>query len=95
MIVVAGPPGSGKSSVFPFAQTGVDHFNIDERGAELNGGSYQKIPPEIRAQSNRECDSSNIRGGRVGLCPWSRLRPRPLSTRAQRQAYDFVGAGLC
>jgi dephospho-CoA kinase len=49
MIVVAGPPGSGKSSVFPVAQTGVDHFNIDDRAAQLNGGSYRNIPPEIRA----------------------------------------------
>jgi len=56
MIVVAGPPGSGKSSVFPVAQTGVDHFNIDDRSAQLNGGSYRNIPPETRAQSNRECE---------------------------------------
>ncbi len=56
MIVVAGPPGSGKSSVFPIARTGVDHFNIDDRAAQLNGGSYQSISPEIRAQSNRECE---------------------------------------
>jgi dephospho-CoA kinase len=65
MIVVAGPPGSGKSSVFPVAQTGVDHFNIDDRAAQLNGGSYRNIPPEIRAQSNRECElfiEAHIRG---------------------------------
>jgi hypothetical protein len=65
MIVVAGPPGSGKSSIFPVAQTGVDHFNIDDRAAQLNGGSYRNIPPEIRAQSNRECElfiEAHIRG---------------------------------
>lgn len=56
MIVVAGPPGSGKSSVFPVSQTDVDHFNIDDRAAELNGGSYRNIPPEIRAQANLECE---------------------------------------
>ena len=57
MIVVAGPPGSGKSSVFPVAQTGVDYFNIDDRAAELNGGSFRQISPEIRAQANRECEA--------------------------------------
>jgi predicted ABC-type ATPase len=56
MIVVAGPPGSCKSSVFPVAQTGVDFFNIDDRAAQLHGGSYQKIPPEIRAEANRDCE---------------------------------------
>jgi len=65
MIVVAGPPGSGKSSVFPVAQTGVDYFNIDDRAAELNGGSFRHISPEIRAQANRECEAfieAHIRG---------------------------------
>ena len=49
MIVVAGPPGSGKSSVFPVAETGVAYFNIDDRSAALNDGSYQNISPEIRS----------------------------------------------
>ncbi len=56
MIALAGPPGSGKSSVFPVADAGVDYFNIDDRAAALNGGSYQNISPEIRAQANRECE---------------------------------------
>jgi dephospho-CoA kinase len=47
MIVVAGPPGSGKSTAFPVAETGVDYFNIDDRAAALNDGSYQNISPEI------------------------------------------------
>jgi hypothetical protein len=34
MVVVAGPPGSGKSTVFPVAGFG-DHFNADDRAAEL------------------------------------------------------------
>jgi predicted ABC-type ATPase len=56
MIVVAGPPGSGKSAAFPVAETGVDYFNMDDRAAALNHGSYQNISPEIRAQANRECE---------------------------------------
>jgi dephospho-CoA kinase len=42
MIVVAGPPGSGKSTAFPVAESGVDSSNIDDRAAELNQGSFRK-----------------------------------------------------
>jgi predicted ABC-type ATPase len=48
MLVVAGPPGSGKSIAFPVRAHGVDAFNIDDRCAELNGGSYVGIAPETR-----------------------------------------------
>ena len=44
MIVVAGPPGSGKSSIFPLSQFGTKYFNADDRAAELNGGSYVGDP---------------------------------------------------
>jgi len=54
MIVVAGPPGSGKSSRFPLSYYEADFFNADDRAAELNSGSYHKIPAEIRAKVNRE-----------------------------------------
>jgi predicted ABC-type ATPase len=54
MIVVAGPPGSGKSSRFPLARFGVDWFNADDRAAELNLGSFHKIPGEIRSRVNVE-----------------------------------------
>ena len=54
MIVVAGPPGSGKSSRFPASGFGVDWFNADDRAAELNCGSFRKISNEIRAQVNLE-----------------------------------------
>jgi hypothetical protein len=30
--------GSGKSSLLPVAAAGVDHFNIDDRCAQLNRG---------------------------------------------------------
>jgi hypothetical protein len=39
MIVVAGPPGGGKSSAFPVSSFGVAYFNADDRAAELNRGS--------------------------------------------------------
>lgn len=54
MIVVAGPPGSGKSSRFPASGFGVDWFNADDRAAELNSGSFRKISNQIRTQVNVE-----------------------------------------
>lgn len=54
MIVVAVPPGSGKSSRFPLSAFGVAWFNADNRAAELNSGSFRKISNEIRAQVNVE-----------------------------------------
>jgi predicted ABC-type ATPase len=57
MQVVAGPSGSGKSSLFPVAAVGVDHFNVDDRCAQLNRGSYLDIKPSIRAQANAECEA--------------------------------------
>lgn len=55
MVVVAGPSGSGKSTFFPVAETGLAYFNVDDRCAELQGGSYRKISPEIRVQAQQEC----------------------------------------
>jgi predicted ABC-type ATPase len=57
MIVVAGPPGGGKSTAFPVAGFGVGFFNADDRAAELNQGSYRNIPPHIRAQVNSEFEA--------------------------------------
>jgi predicted ABC-type ATPase len=54
MIVVAGPPGSGKSSLYPLSSFNVAHFNADDRAAELNGGSYLGISNEIRKLVNGE-----------------------------------------
>ena len=54
MYIVAGPPGSGKSTVFPVAVFGVEFFNADDRAAQINRGSYRGIPQSIRDQVNRE-----------------------------------------
>jgi predicted ABC-type ATPase len=54
MIVVAGPPGSGKSTRFPLPSLADEFFNADDRAARLNAGSYHKISKEIRAQVNLE-----------------------------------------
>jgi len=39
MTVIAGPPGSGKSSIFPVSGFGVAYFNADDWAAKHNGGS--------------------------------------------------------
>lgn len=57
MIVVAGPPGSGKSSIFPVSSFGVSCFNADDRAAQLNGGSYVGIPKSVRQAVNREFEA--------------------------------------
>lgn len=57
MIVVAGPPGSGKSSLYPLSSFGCAYFNADDRAAELNGGSYIAIPAGVRQVVNREFEA--------------------------------------
>lgn len=55
MIVVAGPPGSGKTSSFPVTTFGVDAFNIDDRCAQILG-SYRAIPRDVRRAVAKECE---------------------------------------
>jgi predicted ABC-type ATPase len=56
MIVIAGPSGSGKSKYFGARDFGFAFFNVDDRCAELNGGSYRAVPIDVRAQAQRECE---------------------------------------
>jgi len=55
MVVVAGPPGSGKTTAFPLGALGIDAFNIDDRCAQYIG-SYQAIPKQVRAAVARQCE---------------------------------------
>ncbi|HEY1537248.1 MAG TPA: hypothetical protein VGF76_24675 [Polyangiaceae bacterium] len=55
MIVVAGPPGSGKTRSFPVSAFGVDGFNIDDRCAQVLG-SYRAIPRDVRRAVAKECE---------------------------------------
>ena len=66
MFIVAGPPGGGKSSIFSLSDFADRVFNADDRAAELNAGSYESIPPSVRAIVNREFEAfvhANIRAG--------------------------------
>jgi predicted ABC-type ATPase len=66
MFIVAGPPGGGKSSVFSLLDLAKNVFNADDRAAQLNAGSYEKIPLSVRALVNREYEEfvrANIRSG--------------------------------
>ncbi len=65
MLVVAGPAGSGKSRVFPVAESGFDAFNVDDLAARIHG-SYRDIPPSIRAEAGAACEAfvrTHIVGG--------------------------------
>jgi predicted ABC-type ATPase len=55
MIVVAGPPGSGKTRYFPVNAFGIDSFNIDDRCAQILG-SYRAIPRDVRRAVANECE---------------------------------------
>jgi predicted ABC-type ATPase len=55
MLVVAGPPGSGKTTYFPVSAFGVDSFNIDDRCAQILG-SYRAIPRDVRRAVAKECE---------------------------------------
>ena len=57
MYIVAGPPGSGKSTVFPVYGFGVEFFNADDHAAQLNWGSYRGIPQSVRDRVNRLFES--------------------------------------
>jgi len=50
MVIVADPPGSGKTTRFPLAEFGVDSFNADYPAAQLNARSSRGITKEIRSQ---------------------------------------------
>lgn len=54
MLIVAGPPGAGKSSVFPLPHIADRVFNADDRAAQLNGGSYGKSPCQFAGKSTPE-----------------------------------------
>jgi predicted ABC-type ATPase len=55
MLVVAGPPGSGKTTYFPVTAFGVDSFNIDDRCAQIQG-SYRAISRDVRRAVSKECE---------------------------------------
>jgi len=57
MVVVAGPAGSGKSVHFPVDALEIDGFNVDERAAAANNGSFRSIPSAIRRRTQKQCEA--------------------------------------
>jgi predicted ABC-type ATPase len=55
MLVVAGPPGSGKTTYFPVTAFRIDSFNIDDRCAQILG-SYRAISRDVRRAVAKECE---------------------------------------
>ena len=77
MVVVAGPPGSGKSSLLrPPGDSELAYFNADERARDLNQGSGHNISMAIRAVVNQDLEAfilDHIREGR-SFCYETTLR---------------------
>jgi predicted ABC-type ATPase len=97
MLVVAGPPGSGKSTAFPGREMGLDWFNADDRAAELNGGSYRRIPPAIRAIVNSEFErfiEDHIVGRRSFACETTLRTAITIEQARKAKAHGFVTAML-
>ncbi len=85
MLIVAGPPGSGKSTAFPVNSFGVDYFNADERAAEINNGSYQGITPAIRIRVSKEFEEFVLKRikTQTGFCIETTLRSDITFTQAK------------
>jgi len=93
MIVVAGPPGSGKSSLFSPYRLGIDAFVADDRAAKLNLGSYQGISPAIRRRVNREFDrfiKGHIQAGRSFAFETTLRTTATLSQAREARARGFL-----
>jgi len=89
-IVIAGPPGSGKSSVVK-CDPGVDYFNNDDKAKELTG-SYKGITPEVRKKVGKLCENfvhEHIKE-KKSFCTESTLR----TDIAITQAEDAKNAGF-
>jgi predicted ABC-type ATPase len=101
LTVVAGPSGSGKSVRFSVRDVGVDAFNVDDRCRNLYG-SYQGIPPVVRAQAQMECErfvEEHIRDG-VSFATETTLRTTVAidqATRAKAAGFStsiiYIGTG--
>ena len=88
MTVVAGPPGSGKSSRFPLSSFHIDWFNADERAAELNSGSFHMIQFVPRRTSNSSKGFSTTFGLARALRSRQRFAvPSHLSRRGCEHAF--------
>lgn len=95
MIIVAGPPGGGKSTAFPVSNFGIDFFNADNRAAELNKGSFKKIDLSIRAQVNREFEkfiAEHINEGRSFAFETTLRTDITLQQAAEAQSKGFAVA---
>jgi predicted ABC-type ATPase len=86
MVLVAGPPGSGKSMHFPVTALGCDGFNVDERAAVLNGGSFRAIPRSIRERAQKACEAfvEEHIAARVSFAVETTLRSTIAIDQAQR-----------
>ena len=66
MFIVAGPPGGGKSTLFALSDFAGRVFNADDRAAQLNAESYERISLSVRMIVNREFEEFIYASIRLG-----------------------------
>lgn len=92
MIVVAGPPGSGKTAAFPTGSFGVDGFNIDDRCAQVVG-SYRAISRTVRSAVAAECERfvhEHIESGRSFAVETTLRTTKPIEQAKEAADRDFA-----
>jgi len=91
MVIVAGPPGSGKSTAFPVDSFGLDSFNADDRAAAMNAGSYHGITTRIRQQVGKEFEDFGLERIKAGTAFCLETTPRTDITFRQAQLAREAG----
>jgi predicted ABC-type ATPase len=92
MFIVAGAPGSGKSTLMHLSSFNVDWFNADDEAAKRNGGIYEGITPSIRDVVN--LDFRNFIADHIHLRESFAVETTLRSDVAIKQAKEAKDAGF-
>jgi len=90
MVIVADPPGSGKTTRFPLAEFGVDSFNADYPAAQLNARSSRGIKKRSALKSKL-----SFRGGLWTISPEEKALPSAIRNAFCRGAWSSRRSQYC